>query len=326
MSKLIGIEIDDECLRLAQLDGTEIKSVVRRLPEDLVVNDEIVSFETLAKLIKEVKKEAKISGRDCAIIMPENSAYFRTINMPPVSVAQLKLNLPYEFRDFVGNDSLNYNFDYAVDSLETDENGKCVNMHLFAAAGSKKTIESYIQLLKKAHLKLKTALPREMAIMNLVKSFPNSAETEVCLVDVGYSGTIVYIVSGGKIAATKTIDIGCRNIDDVISATKGIDVYLAASYRETDYDGCLSDGMCDDIYDRIAREVLMAINFYRYENPESELQQITFVGNGAPIQPLTERICSTVSLEQANVAEYLPGRSAEEENLPRTALALGVAL
>ena len=129
---------------------------------------------------EKMKKEGRFSGKACALILPEYSTYFRSLEMPPISEKQLRLNLPYEFRDFVGNESINYNYDYAVEGYATDEDGKVKAISLLAAAASKTTIKEYEALLYRAGFKLKVALPREMALLNLVRK---AIERELAVIE-----------------------------------------------------------------------------------------------------------------------------------------------
>jgi type IV pilus assembly protein PilM len=138
----IGIEIGNGITTMYQ-GGSKGKILVSRLPENLVDGSEIISPEFLSQFLKKLKKEGGFSGKNCALILPEFSTYFRSLEMPPISEKQLRLNLPYEFRDFVGNESINYNYDYAVEGYVTEEDGEVTAISLLAAAASKKTIQEY---------------------------------------------------------------------------------------------------------------------------------------------------------------------------------------
>lgn len=309
MANLIGIEIDNNEIRMAQIQGKNIKTIAESIPDNLISNGKIVLPDVLARHIKEIANKGGFSGRGLSFILPEESTYFRNLVMPAVSDRQLKLNLPYEFRDFVGDESSAYNYDYAVDYIdEKDE-----SMHLYAAAGHRGVIASYAEVFKKAGLSLKTAIPREMSMINLAANVPAAANSEVCVVDINYDHTRINIVRNGKLVASKTSDIGCRQIDGAISAAKEIDPYLASTYRQTNYENVLSSQQCEVIYEQIGLEVLKAINFYRYENPDNKLEFVTFSGSGAAIKELTKDIAKTCSLESARIESWFPGYKVTKE-------------
>ncbi|NLL91047.1 MAG: pilus assembly protein PilM [Ruminococcaceae bacterium] len=324
----IGIEIDDGIVAMYQ-GGNRCKILVSRLPENLVNGSEIVSPELLSKFLKNMKKEGGFSGRDCALILPEFSTYFRSLEMPPISEKQLRLNLPYEFRDFVGNESVNYNFDYAVEGYVKDEYGEVTAVGLLAAAASKKTIKEYEDLLYRAGFRLKVALPREMALLNVIRA---AVEREAydnrtfVIIDVGFSNTRAYILQGEELRAAKTIEMGCKDVDRAIADHYHIDVYLAASYRETDHDGILESDVCRAVYNRISLEVMKTINFYKYENRQSEFEDCFICGVCSDTQALVDNMLTYVRLKKANPDLILPEECRGLSDAPRALMSIGVTL
>jgi len=324
----IGIEIGNGITTMYQ-GGKKSKILVSRLPENLVDGGEIVSPEFLSQFLKKMKKEGRFSGRACALILPEFSAYFRSLEMPPISEKQLRLNLPYEFRDFVGNESINYNYDYAVEGYVTDEDGKVTAVRLLAAAASKQTIKEYENLLHRAGFKLKLALPREMALLNLVrKAIEKGApgDRTFVIIDVGFANTRVYIFQGEDLKATKTIEMGCRDVDSVIADYYNIDVYLAASYRETDHAGILESDICRAVYNRISLEVMKAINFYKYENRQSEFEDCFICGDCSDTEALVNNMLAYVRLNRESLDVILPEECKGLSDAPRALMSIGVTL
>jgi type IV pilus assembly protein PilM len=324
----IGIEIGNGITTMYQ-GGSKGKILVSRLPENLVDGSEIISPEFLSQFLKKLKKEGGFSGKNCALILPEFSTYFRSLEMPPISEKQLRLNLPYEFRDFVGNESINYNYDYAVEGYVTEEDGEVTAISLLAAAASKKTIQEYEDLLYRAGFRLKLALPREMALLNLIR---NAIEREAygdrifVIIDLGFSNTRVYILQGRDLRATKTIEMGCRDVDMVIADYYNIDAYLAASYRETDHEGILESDVCRAVYNRISLEVMKAINFYKYENRQSEFEDCFICGDCSDTEALVNNMLAYVRLKRANLDEILPEECRGMSDAPRALMSIGVTL
>ncbi len=316
-------------LALMYQGGTKARALISRMPENLIKDSEIVSPEMLAKFLKEMKKEGGFRGRDCAFILPEFSTYFRTLQMPVVSEKQLKLNLPYEFRDFVENESINYNYDYAVDSYEKDEDGNITALNLFSAAAAKPVITEYERILSRAGLRMKLALPREMALLSLMRHAiakgENPDKTYV-IIDIGFSSTRVYIFEGSKLAAAKKIEAGGREIDNAIAEYYGIDVYLAASYRESNHEDILSSDVCDRVYNGISLEVMKAINFYRYENQQSEFTQCYICGVCSDTEEFVEKLLEYIQLDRADLSEILPKEASALSDIARAVVAVGVTL
>ncbi|MDO4960574.1 MAG: pilus assembly protein PilM [Eubacteriales bacterium] len=325
----IGIQFDSNGICMAQFSGKNLRRYYERMPENLVQGEDITSPEMFASLLRETKKKGGFSGSSVALTLPLRAAYFRTLALPAMNDAQLRLNIPYEFKDYIGTESFRYNFDYAVTSVDYDEEGKPEMLHLLAGAASKSLLDEYAGILKRAGLTLKAAIPMEMSIINVAEYAAKNGvhlATEECICHIGMNVTILSIVNEGRLSAFKVVDIGCAQIDDAISAIYGIDPYVAASYRDVNHENVLSSDRCLQVYDSIALEVMKTINFYRFENPNTTLQHVTITGLGAGIQPLEDDILSYIKFEKRDVAEWLGNQDVDDFTIEKCALAVGAAI
>lgn len=323
---MIGVQFDSDEICLAQYSGNSIRLYSERMPEDLVRNDQIVSQETFAEFVRDIRKKGRFTGSACSLVLPFTVSYFRAVSMPPMSDSQLKLNLPYEFKDFVGNDSFKYNFDYAVRSIDYDDNGQATNMELMAAAAPKEALDNYAYVLKKAGLKLKKAIPTEMAMLNVARHAVIKGavlDAEECICNIGMSATTLSIIKNGELSAFKVIDIGCEQADSIIANIYGIDKYLAASYRNTNYENVLDSEEFGTIYERLAVEITKTINFFRYENPDSQLGSITWTGSCGWLGDRLNGSINYLDFKQRSVIDWLPESVEDEEVAARCMLAIG---
>ena len=151
----VGIDIGSEHAKLAVFDGQRVtQAVLCEIPDGLVRDGRITSFEAMSDVIKAAVKENKISVKDCAIALHPADVLMRRVTMPAMTVSQLELNLPYEFRDYIAEGKGRYNFDYAVLNMSCDESGTPREMDLLAAAAEKETVESYSSMLRRAGLRV----------------------------------------------------------------------------------------------------------------------------------------------------------------------------
>ena len=86
-----------------------------------------------------------------------------------MTAAQLQINLPYEFHDYLQDDTDQYVFDYSV--LSVDEK----SMELLIAALSKRQVEQYKEMCKRAGLRLCKLVPDVLAIQEIVLPSENPA-------------------------------------------------------------------------------------------------------------------------------------------------------
>jgi len=330
-SSLLGVDIGGAELKMALVKNGSYQLVCERMPENLVKGGHVQAPEQLARLIRSVRTRYRLGSAACAVMLPDFTTYFRRITLPPMTVEQLKINLPYEFRDYIGGDTDKYFFDYAMERTVTDDNGTVTGLEMAAAAVQKTTIEEYIQLFRRAGLRLSLALPYEMVYTNIMKDYlrryPEDALREFCLVELGYDSSRVVIMQGAAVVASKVIEIGCHQVDAAIADAFHIDEFVAAEYRRADHDNALSAPACMNVYDQLSVEVMKVINFHAYNNRDSRLSDVYFCGTGAGIDLLKKTVTDAVQFAQHSITELLPeGAGADESLMTTCAMAIGVAL
>ena len=101
-----------------------------------------------ADLIKDLLKEYAIRCRNVVFVIRQEDAYVRRFELPLMTEEQLRLNLPYEFHDYIGNEMDKYVFDYAMIYADQEK------MDLIGAACTKELSQQFEKLAKMAHLKI----------------------------------------------------------------------------------------------------------------------------------------------------------------------------
>lgn len=324
--KMIGVEIGNDTVKLSYVSGGVVKTIAsERLPENLMLDGKIASPDAMSEIIRDLRKENKIPGGNAALVLPYRAVITNSFSMPPMSDAELKLNLPFEFRDFVGQDGAKYHYDYAVMDTVTDDSGKPEKLEIFAAAVRKDVIEKSYNLLKKAGLTLKVAVPHEMAWLNLVRS-TDAEPKELCIVDIGRSSTRLYIFSEGKFMMGREIEIGGQLLDEIISAEVKVDTHVARTYKESNMNEVLVMDPCLEAYNNLGVEIMRAVNFYNaYGNRGGYLQDLYFCGGMSNIEPLRTAIKKATGMTVHNISRLVPGGVASGDTLV-TALASGAAI
>lgn len=326
----IGIDIGTGRLKLALCDGGIIRRVVSEtLPDHLVREGRVVSYEAMADFIRETMKKCRLYGKECAVVLPTGAAYLRRVSLPAMSVEQLAVNLPYEFRDYLTMGKDHYFYDYAVNELRRDESGALREMDLLAAAVSKELIGAYREMFRRAGLRMKVAAPVECAYANLLRTYgaahPETAGAERCILDLGHAATRVHIFTGARFEATRVIEYGGGMVDSAIAESLGVDEHVARTYKEADHGGAqVLDGP-KSIYANIAVEIMKAINFYGFSNRESDLKDAYLTGGGGEIAALRETVSKSLELNIHQIAELMPAGTEGEERAPFAA-AVGIAL
>jgi type IV pilus assembly protein PilM len=121
------------------------------------------------------------------------------------------------------------------------------------------------------------------------------------------------------------IDIGGDLIDSAIAEELTLDEHIAESYKIANKNDVQSLEVCRGIYHNIAIEIMRAVNFYGFNNPESNLNDAYYCGGGAKIPLFLEEIANTVKLNLHSIEELLPVAKKSNDAF-LCAAAVGIAL
>ena len=321
-----GIQIGHYSIKLAQVTDGRIDRICEApLPENLVTDGRVLSADALSELIAGLLRENQMRCKNAAVVLSSDFSFARRTRMPYLSIEQLKLNLPYEFHDYIQNEKTSYHYDYAVIQTIKNEKGEPEALDLLIAAAREDILDGYTQILKKAGLKFKLALPETLVYRNLLRAYEarqSEHPQEYCIVDLGHTATRMHMYTGTVYDTTRVIEYGGAALDALIADHMGVDVHLASHYKIADLHEVQTLGVCQDLYQKIAVELLRALNFYHYNSPESNLNDIYFCGGLVKIQPLMDTIRSTLDVNIHSIAELLPGYDAEKQDASAAAEAV----
>lgn len=359
---ILGVDIGSDSLKLALVTGKSIKKVVAvPMPHSLVKEGKVVSIDAMGDLIRSAMRDNGVRCTNGAMVLSNDVAFVRNVTMPQMSGEQVMYNLPYEFRDYIAEDLKDYVFDYAmysdsvpdktekkpkkkdssaVDSeAEPDIGAEVFNaeepvktesmesMDFMAAAVQKSMIEDTRSLFRKAGLKLVKAAPAVCSFIPLIREIEevNGTSGEYCILDLGYRAIRMYMFKGEHHIVTRMLETGLSTLDNVIAEAYSVDAHLAHTYLLTNYEDCQNKECCQNAYNDIAVELMRAVNFYRFSNPDSQLSDIWLCGGGTMLEPLKKAISETMDLNVHQASELLAGgKAAKKGNV--TIQASGIAM
>ncbi len=317
MGKIVGLDIGESSVKMAYFSGRELKKAVSAdLPDAMVSGGRILSMDAMADFLKETAKKNGIPLTAAATTLPTAEIFTREITMPAMTEQQLSYNLPYEFRDFLTEEKNKYFFDYAVHGIERDENGEPREMRIFACAMLKSAVEDYRAMFRRAGFKLKVLTPAECAYESLIAGLEKRAGdpgADRCIVNMGHQLTRLYLFHGGLNDGLREIEMGLAQLDELIAERFGVDTHVAHSYKESNYNGVLESDYAREFYNRLAVEVMKAVNFYHYNNRERQLTELYLCGGGCAIAPLRESIAELTKLPTFSGEALLPESARPKE-------------
>ena len=315
---ILGIDVGYDQLKLALVSGGEVlKTASAPMPSKLVREGRVVSAETMAELIRDAMKKNNIRCARAALALPNEAVFVRNVTVPRMTADQLMYNLPYEFRDYITDELKNYVFDYAMISTpeelaapapkDEDEDEVTGGMELMAVAAPVSLMEESRDWLRKAGLKLVKAAPVVSSYISLIRRLDEHKRCpEYCVLDLGYNAIRMYMFVGDRHAATRVLEMGMSGVDDVIAEAWNVDVHLAHTYLLTNYENCQQSEACRGAFNNIAVELMRALNFYRFSNPDSRLSDVFLCGGGVFIPALGAAIAENLDMTVHDADELTP--------------------
>lgn len=322
MKDILGIEISNKTVKFVEIKRNSLRNfAVVELPDNIVVNGQLIAPEAMSEVLRSTFKNEKFTVKNCALVLNDNDVYLRRMKVPAMSEKQLLLNMPYEFKDVLAEGKDKYIYDYSMVGLNKNEDDEVVDMELLGAVVRKDVIDKYIEMFKRASLKLVKALPREIALSNLVKELTQEdLNKDFAILDLGYKSSKIDIFASGVYEVTRTIDIGLEDVVKIAADILGVDIHMASKYLDQNQDNIQANEKCVDIYSQIATEVMRVMNYYTFENPNNTLETLYYCGGGSKIEPYIKEIKETISLELEPLSSL---KQEASEAITMSAAALG---
>jgi len=332
---ILGVDIGHDQLKLALVkSGRVLKTASAPMPENLLREGRITSRESMADLLRSTMKENGIRANYAALVLPNEAVYIKNVNMPRMTVDQLEYNLPFEFNDYITGELKDYIFDYAMvsdpeeEAEGAQEEAEANSMELLGVGTLRAVLEDAREVMRKAGLRLSVSAPAISAYINLLRARRAALDIpseEYAILDLGYERIRMYMFKKDRYVATRALEFGMSNLDTVLEEAYGVDLHLAHTYLMTNYENCQEREECHAAYENIAVELMRALNFYRFSNPDSALADLWFCGGGAVITPLAETISDMLSIQLHSADELVEGGENIEE-CNSFVQAIGIAL
>ncbi|MEG2982680.1 MAG: pilus assembly protein PilM [Raoultibacter sp.] len=340
-----GIDMGSSFLKLAVCNGDSIKKmIIEPVPEGLVRDNKITSYDAMADFIKRTISAHGGVDKDAALLLPNTMSLTRRLSLPMMTQAELDLNLPYEFRDFITDGKDHYVYDYAVlntvqtkvplavDAAVSAKNtpAPAGTLNLLAVATRKDTLEDYTRMCRRAGLKVRTALSYAAALQNLVQASgahgSQPAAANCCIIDFGNETTNLYFFAAGTYDVTRALDMGGEAIDRAIADVLGIDEHTAAIHKESDYAGAQSSEAVLNVCEGLAVEIGRALNFYDFNNPDAPIEMAYYSGGGAALSSLVPTVARHLEIPLVDVATIMPTASCDAALRTRCSGAVGATI
>ncbi len=212
----------------------------------------------------------------------------------------------------------------STDEASAAEESPVEAVELLAVGAARSTIEDLRDMLHIAGLKLNRAAPAICAHIGLLRLSEDltDRDRETCILDLGSHAIRMYIFKGDQYMVTREIETGLSLLDSAVADTFNVDVHMAHTYLLSDFEGCQRSEACMNTYMNIGVELMRAMNFYRFSNPDSHLNDIMLCGGGSLLEPLRNEITQSLEMNVHSLSELIPDSGIDD--LGMFAQAIGI--
>ncbi|MEX0930505.1 MAG: type IV pilus assembly protein PilM [Candidatus Paceibacterota bacterium] len=350
----IGIDIGVSAIKVVQLkrEGDKTRLVtygalaLGPYADKYVGQETDLPINTTVEALSDLLRESKTTTKQGGIAIPFASTLMTVMELPNVDEEELGQMIPMEARKHVPISLDEVSLDWTVipRSEQTsphegqpaqdnqEESNKKVNVLMVAIRND--IIDRYKRVVSRAEL---DALFFEVEIFSAMRAVLAREKAPVMVLDMGAASTKVYVIEGGAVRKTHTVNQGSVNITNAIAEALKVDMEAAEILKR----GMTPEGQTEDrsaevkqaasgVVKRILDEV--ALFKQEYQQNHGTLERCILVGGGVLFEGFAQSITDALSIpaELANPFKEFSAPAFLEgvltENGPEFAVATGIAL
>lgn len=299
-----GLDIGIATMKLVSLStvhgGIHVNAVMSaNTPPKGMLSESSLDQEEMARAIKKLIEEAKVTSKSVNIALPENQVYTRVIEMPILSDKELASAIYWEAEQYIpvplNTVTLDYTVLYRPEKAEIG--GK---MQVLLAGAPTNLINKYEKILTMAGVSIRSV---ETEILSAVRVLLSGDPVPVSLVmNIGSLSTSLAIVSHEKIMFTYVIPTGGTALSRAIASDFGFSLQQADEYKKTyglneqSFGGRIGQATAP-ILQSLVNEIKKTIVYYKDKYKDDVIQQVIVSGGTAHLPGLATHMASALGIE-----------------------------
>jgi type IV pilus assembly protein PilM len=306
---------------------------------DAPIYDKSLSAELLTEHLKSVCEVLEPKGRCVTLAPGVGDAVVRHAELPVMPVADMRMVLKNNSKNYLQQDLPNHVFDCFVIPPRTNGKGDkkpvvgSPKYRVLVAGAKRQLVDDMQSAVRSAGLVADTIVPGLIGPVNAFEQAMPEVFTKevVALVDIGFKNTSICILEEGELALSRVVNIGGDRL------TSGLAEALGISYPEAEG---IKVGMPAEVQSQLegllqplARELRASIDFFEHQHDRAVAQ--VFITGGSSrsefvVQALQTEIvaeCKTWNPVTFLELELPPQQAAELDHVaPQLAVAIGAAV
>jgi type IV pilus assembly protein PilM len=307
---------------------------------DAPLFEKSLTSELLCEHLKAISQAFGGKTKSLALTVGVNDALVRTVEMPVLSIEDMRLVLKHNSKTYLQQDMGSYVFDCHVVGAEEAKPADAAKgaasgrkQKVLVAGAKRQFVDEFVTGAKNAGLVPESVVPGLIGPVNAFEMvMPQVFKEEVvALVDIGFKNSSICILQNGELILSRTVAIGGDRLTSSMSETMNI------SYAEAEG---IKLGMAQEVQSALegtliplGRELRASIDFFEHQQDKT-VTQVFVSGGSARSDVIVQALQSQLMVECRvwNPASFmqmeLPAEQAAElEQVgPQLAVALGAAL
>ena len=300
--QVFGLDIGSSAIKLVEADKKRNGWVIKNfssvsLPEDSIIDGEIVNHAAVVEAIKGLVKESSVRGKAVCTSLAGASVIIKHIAIPKTNPRELGDQVYFEAEQYIPFDMSEISLDYEVVQEDMGD-GK---MDILLVAAKKDFIEKRLAVVKDAGLEPEVLDVDVLALANVFwENYELPPENAVVLVDLGASLTKINIVSSSASIFTRDVAVGGKNLTQEIQNKLGI------SFQEAEVlkiDACSTGQVPEEILplftsisESIALEIRRSLDFYASSQTQYPVTGVYLSGGSSRILGISDMLGEMLGL------------------------------
>ncbi|MFT7618686.1 MAG: type IV pilus assembly protein PilM [Planctomycetota bacterium] len=220
MARVTGVQVTGTTIRVVDVEGTPKKFKVRGFGEATFdASDPESKDVSVVKALREAFKTAKASKEHVILGVPVRDCIIREITVPFTDPEQIKKVIKFESESHLHSCSID---DVVICFLKVAETGNRSTLIVIAAKKAK--IREVLDALEKIGVDPLAIDIDASGLFTAVQLVPEAIEQKnIVVCDVGYSSTMITLISEGKVRIVRSVRMGTESITSRVSMDLDID-------------------------------------------------------------------------------------------------------
>ncbi len=295
----VGLSIGSHAIKLVELKkaGKIWKLLhfgIAQLPEDVIVNREVVNQIAVVDSIKTLVNQLKLKTKSVCTALSGTSVIIKRMSLEVQNAREIQDNVFWEAEQYLPFDVSQVVMDFQV--LSRSKDGKT---DVLLVAVKKSVLEGYMASIEDAGLKPKIVDVDFFALQNLYEAnYPANPSEAVAVVDIGSSSVKLVIVHGGVPVFTKDSAIGGRNLTAEIQKQLNLS-FADAEALKVGSGGDVPQEVNDLMHimsENFAGEVKRALDFYNASSTGAPVSYVLLSGGSSKLPDLSKTVEDVIGL------------------------------